>query len=111
MLKKTLASGDLPADMSQINMLKKTLASGDLPADMSHVPAEEDSLASADPPWVTSQLQHAEKTQWPVKTPPLQTKLYNPRQELERTAQFTKQTGLSMCSVNDKKQNINKTDQ
>ena len=53
------------------NMLRRL--TGQCRPPMSHVPATtcwEDSLASADPPWVTSQLQHAEKTHWPVKTPP-----------------------------------------
>ena len=37
------------------------------------------------------------KTQWPVETSQ-QTKLCSPQQELQRTAQFTTQTGPSLCS-------------
>ena len=60
---------------------------------MSLLPEEADSRAR---PADMSQLQHAEEDSLASEDPPLQTKLYNPRQELERTVQFTKQTGLSM---------------
>ena len=43
---------------------------------------------------------------WPVETP-LQTKLYNLQQGLERTVRFVRQTGLSLQSACDKKRTPN----